>query len=347
MPAIAVRRVNPLAETDWDAQLASCPGAVFFHTAAWARVLHETYGFRPVYLVAEDPDGGRALLPLMEIDSWLTGRRGVSLPFTDECRPAGGDEHTHCALTLAALACADDRRWRYLELRGGRGQMGRAPASTRYYGHELELQGNAAALFAGCESSVRRAVRKASGSDLQIEFRRSMEAMRSFHALLCQTRQRHGVPPQPLAFFEQVQRHVLAKNQGWVVLATLHNRPVAAAVFFHHGRSALYKYGASDDSFQHLRPNNLVMWRAIEWYTQAGFTTLDFGRTARDNDGLRRFKLGWGARERSIEYIRYNLRSGDFATARPESPDWQRTVLRRLPRNLLRLIGAAAYRHVG
>ena len=27
------------------------------------------------------------LLPLMEVDSWLTGRRGISLPFTDECEP--------------------------------------------------------------------------------------------------------------------------------------------------------------------------------------------------------------------------------------------------------------------
>src|SRR4051812_12924409 len=39
----AVQRVNPLAVADWDERVARFSGASIFHSAAWARVLHETY----------------------------------------------------------------------------------------------------------------------------------------------------------------------------------------------------------------------------------------------------------------------------------------------------------------
>ena len=74
--------VNPFEQADWDVALARCPDFSFFHGTAWTRVLVETYGFTPVWQSA-----GNSLLPLMEVDSWLTGRRGIALPFTDECAP--------------------------------------------------------------------------------------------------------------------------------------------------------------------------------------------------------------------------------------------------------------------
>ena len=41
--------LNPMEISDWDAQLARCPGASFFHGSAWARVLRDTYAYEPAY----------------------------------------------------------------------------------------------------------------------------------------------------------------------------------------------------------------------------------------------------------------------------------------------------------
>ena len=71
-------------------------------------------------------------------------------------------------------------------------------------------------------------------------------------------------------------------------------RPIAASVYFHFGKAAIYKYGASDKRYQHLRPNNLVMWEAIRWCIQDGYTSLSLGRTDLDDEGLRQFKNGLG-----------------------------------------------------
>jgi hypothetical protein len=341
-----VQRVNPLEDHGWDARLMTCPSASFFHAAAWAKVLQTTYGYTPVYFTLNESGRLGTLLPIMEVDSWLTGRRGVSLPFTDECEPLCSDPASFGCVLREAMEYAEARGWKCLECRGGRTLFNGAPASTSFYGHRLSLTDNEEALFASFESAVRRAIRKAEKSGVSVEFSDSLDAVRIFYVLQCKTRKKHGLPPQPFRFFQNICHHVLSQNQGFVVLARYQQVPVAGAVFFHMGKKAIYKYGASDETFQDVRANNLVMWEAIKWYARHGFEELHFGRTSLANDGLRRFKLGWGTEEHRIEYVRYDRRAGGFVTVKDEASGWHNRVFRALPCFLSRQIGAALYKHV-
>ena len=88
---------------------------------------------------------------------------------------------------------------------------------------------------------------------------------------------------------------------------------------------AIYKFGASDPKFQELRGNNVVMSRAIEWCAGHGMEALDFGRTETTNDGLRRFKLGWGAEETEIQYSRYDPRENQQGRSKIQNPKSIRT----------------------
>lgn len=344
-PSPAVRRAHPLEEPRWDAKLVVFPDATFFHGAAWARVLHETYGYAPSYFVHETKASFTGLLPFMEVDSWLTGRRGISLPFTDNCAPLARTTAAADELVAAVRGFARTRRWEYWEVRGGT-EMLRAPVAVAFHGHEIALHRGRETNFARCDSSVRRAIRKAERSQLSVTLSREMDAMRAFHALLCKTRRRHGLPPQPWNFFANIQRHVLAPGHGCVVLAAVKGQPIAGAVFFHFGRRAIFKFGASDEIYQHLRPNNLVMWRALEWHAGSGFEVLDLGRTSLANEGLRQFKLSWGAAERRIEYARFDCAADAFVAAKDRSSGWHSSVFKLVPSSLARLIGAVAYKHV-
>jgi CelD/BcsL family acetyltransferase involved in cellulose biosynthesis len=337
--------VNPLDDPSWDAKIAHMRGASFFYSRDWARVLHESYGFRPSYFVQATDGRLRGLLPMMEVDSWLTGRRGISLPFTDECQPLGPDDHSTRRLVNEVNALALSRRWQHWELRGGAAALG-APSAVTFHGHTIELQRDPAVLFARCDSAARRAVRKAESGNLTITFAHDSEAMLTFHTLLCKTRRRHGLPPQPWRFFENIQRYILQRGHGCIVLAHVGTQPVAGAIFFHFGHMAIFKFGASDETFQQLRPNNLVMWRAIEWHARAGFSNLDLGRTSLGNEGLRRFKLSWGARERAIDYARFDCQTAGFVTSKDRSSGWHSSVFKLVPQSLARLVGAVAYRHV-
>jgi lipid II:glycine glycyltransferase (peptidoglycan interpeptide bridge formation enzyme) len=200
-------------------------------------------------------------------------------------------------------------------------------------------------LFSRLESSVRRAIRKAEKAGVTVEILQSVEAVRIFYSLQCQTRKRHGLPPQPFSFFLNIHRYILSQDMGRVVLARYHGRPIAASVYVNLGDRAIYKYGASDEAFQDLRGSNLVMWTAIKEYVRRGAKHLDLGRTSIGNEGLRKFKLGWGAEEHKIEYVKFDMRKNEFVADVDETSGWHTRVFRRMPGFLSRAVGAVLYKH--
>jgi hypothetical protein len=332
--------VNPLEHPDWDATLARRPDFSFFHGSAWTRVLAETYGFAPVWQAE-----GTALLPLMEVDSWLTGRRGIALPFTDDCAPLCESGAQFKVLYQKALAWGRDRGWKSIELRGGREHLPEAPASVAYYGHHLDLTLGATKLFEKMEGSARQAVRKAEREGVTVEVVQNERAVRDFYRLQCLTRKRHGLPPQPLRFFLNIGRRIVSQKQGMVVLASCGGSRIAGAVFFFLNGRAIYKYGASDERWQQWRPNNLVMWEGIRWLAGQGSTRLHLGKTSLQHDGLRRFKLSLGAVEQRIEYVKYDLRRNRFEVEPDSVAGWHNAVFHRLPVWLSRGAGQLLYKH--
>ena len=335
-----VEKINPLNYPGWDGLVASHPNLSFFHGSAWAKVLVESYGFTPNYFAIE-----RAVLPLMEVDSWLTGRRGIGLPFTDDCEPLGADRESLQKLFQAAVEFGKIRRWKYIECRGGRKLFGNVPASLSFYSHRLELAADEAQLLKNMDGSARRAIRKAENEGVTVEISQSLTALRDFYLLHCLTRRRHGLPPPPFSFFENIHRHILSQDLGMVAVASHHGCKIAASVYFFDGGRAIYKYGASEMAWQALRPSNLVMWTAMKWLAQRGANSLHLGKTALANEGLRRFKLTLGATEEKIEYVKYDLKRQAFITDTDAIAGWHNRVFRVMPVVAARMVGGILYRH--
>lgn len=340
------RVTNPLQEQDWDSRVARLPGSSFFHGQSWAKVLHSTYRFSPSYFLAEDDQGIKALIPFMEINSWLTGRRGVALPFTDECGPLCESSAAFDPLMKLAAEYARSNGWKYYELRGGRSMVADSLPSTSFWGHRVELHPDEKVQLSQVGKSAKGVLKKVEQSGLTIEISQSLEALHSFHWLLCKTRKRHGVPPQPISFFNNIHQHILARDEGCVILAKKDNLPIAGAVYFHSGKSALYKYAASDEKFKSLGANSLVMWRGIRWYAEKGFSDLNLGRSSLSNEGLRKFKLSWGSKEYQIDYVRYSVPEGKYVVHGEDQSGWATKVFNVLPMGISKLLGAVLYKHV-
>jgi len=341
--SVTVRFVDPLDDPGWDKKIAQFGCATLFHSAAWCRVLKDTYALRPLYAVAEKESVLSGVLPVMEANNLPRGRRGVSLPFTDECCALGGDAQVIDQMTGAVMESGRRRAWNYAEFRGT--PVAEATAALSFYTHRLEL-GSVDKILRRFDSSVQRAIRKAERGGVTVEMSNTIEAVRAFYGLHERTRRKHGVPPQPFTFFANIQRHVLEAGRGFVVLARVADRVIAAAMFFHFGDRAIYKFGASDDRFQHLRANNLVFWKAIRAFAESGAGELDFGRTSVGNEGLRRFKLGWGSAESRIDYFKFDFRSDRFAKDCDRASGWHTRVFNVLPGPICRWAGAMLYRRL-
>jgi hypothetical protein len=344
-PLAAPVVVNPLEQGDWDAQVANHGDATFFHGTAWARVLRDTYGHSPVYFCRYSGDQLQQLLPVMEVSSPWTGRRGVSLPFADFSSPLSTGADDLNELYAFAMEHGRKRNWRYFEARGRFNRWRGATPSVAFFGHTIRLGGDSG-MFKEMDGAIRRGIRKAEQAGVKVEFGNSAESMRIFFALHRQSRRRHGLPPQPVEFFDNIVRHVFQAGNGFVAIARYEGRPIAGAVFFKAGHLGLYKFGASDYAFQHLRPNNLLMWDAIKHCAADGLTELHLGRTSLFNDGLRHFKLGFGAIEETIEYAKYDFRRSQFVSDVDRSEGPLNAMFRCLPMPLLTQAGRLLYPHL-
>jgi lipid II:glycine glycyltransferase (peptidoglycan interpeptide bridge formation enzyme) len=341
--ALDTRFVDPTCDPEWDDIVASHPNSSFFHSSAWARVLCKTYGHKPVSLQFSRNGDPVSLLPLLEVESPFTGRRAVSLPFTDYCHPLFFGECHSSTMSDKLCKLARERQWKYFELRGGT-----APAapSAVFYGHKLDLRSSTENLFARLNSSARGAIRKAERCGLKVRRSQSREAILEYYRLHVQTRRRHGLPPQPLSFFLNIHDEIIQPGLGFVMTAYSESRAAAGSVFFHIGKKAVYKFSASDESLKQFQANNLVIWKAIEFLAQNGIEELHFGRTPLENEGLRRFKLAWGTVEEEIRYFRFDNSTNHRIMGTGNVPNVLRTVSARLPLCINRLLGAIIYPHL-
>jgi Acetyltransferase (GNAT) domain len=339
--------VDPAVYPEWDELLARHPDTTVFQTAAWARVICDTYGYQSTYFVAKDQERLNALVPFMEIQSWLTGKRGVSLPFTDECAPLLPDGAGYESAIRQVIDFAGSRGWRTLEFRGRARGMSNLPAAVEYLSHVLDLTEGEEALFSRYRPNVQRNIRKAEKAGVEVENDRTTPGVREFYRLNCLTRRDHGLPPQPVLFFENLRKHILEKDLGTLLLARYKGKAIAGAVFLHFGRKAIYKYGASDRRHQEMRANNLVFREGIRILCGRGIRTLSFGRTDIAQEGLRQFKLSWGSSETRLHYFRFDVRSKTWLTGQKARVSPWEGMISKMPIPILRLVGDIAYRHVG
>jgi hypothetical protein len=346
--SINLEIINPLKYPAWDELLLSNDQYSFFHTSYWARVLYEAYDFQPLYFSLINANRLVALIPLMEVNSRLTGKRGVSLPLTDYCEPIVSKDMDEKEVLDFINKFARKAGWKYIEIRGEGDLFHEKPHASFFYKHSITITPDQDKVFSRFKSNTQRNIKQSIREGVEVKIDNSLESIKEFYRLNCLTRKEHGLPPQPFYFFRKVYEHIISVDHGVISLASYKGRVIAGAVYFHFGSKVIYKYGASDKTYQHLRPNNLVMWEAIRWYSMHGCDYLCFGRTETENTGLRQFKNSWGSEETNIKYFKYDINNSKYVLENSlQVKDFIKNIFKRMPVPLLKVIGTALYRHVG
>jgi CelD/BcsL family acetyltransferase involved in cellulose biosynthesis len=273
--------------------------ALPFHHPAWAQLLAESYDFS-AFALALEKDGGGFVggVPVVEVRGLLGGRRWISLPFTDYCAPLVGRDTGLAARLEAEIDSARrDAGVDSLEVRGS-SASDRAVDLPSGLRHTLPLDADPEITFGRLRPSVRNKIRSAGKQQLTVaRAAHEDDLTRTFYGLHTATRRRLGVPVQPRRYFALLWRRFLEAGLGFVLVARASAKPIAAGVFLAWNSTIIYKYGASDAAYWRLRPNNAILWHAISWGCENGYSTFDFGRTESGNHGLREFKRGWGTEE--------------------------------------------------
>jgi CelD/BcsL family acetyltransferase involved in cellulose biosynthesis len=352
---MAVYTINPLTDRRWSAFIERHPKSSIFHHTGWLAALWKTYGHKPLVLTTSAP--GEELhngLAYCEVKSWLTGKRLVSLPFSDYCDPLADSSESYTEL-LAHYAELSLPFYKYAAIRPLDPVY--TPSSSswtsgdQFVHHKLVLEPPSESIFKNLHKNcIQRKIKRAESAGLEYMKGRDEKLLQRFYELQIRTRRRHRIPPQPLQWF----RNLLdCLGDRLTIRVALHSgKPVAAILTLAHKYTVLYKYGCSDERFNSFGGMPFLFWKAIQEEKNDGMRVLDLGRSDTDNTGLIQFKDRLGAERTLITYWMY----------RPSSPaDTQRSwlshaahylkpclpsALLRLPRALLTIPSNFLYRHM-
>ena len=164
-----------------------------------------------------------------------------------------------------------------------------------------------------------------------------------------QTRcKKHGMPVQPQSYFFALWDNFAKSAVMQLLLAEYQGTVIGGMILLASGTTIRYAYGASDEHYLNLAPNNLLMWTAIKLGCTQGYQTLDMGRTACDNQGLMEFKRRWGTIKEPLPYYYYPQMAGLASTS---ENSWKFRLLtscwKKLPLAVAGSLGGYLYKHLG
>jgi lipid II:glycine glycyltransferase (peptidoglycan interpeptide bridge formation enzyme) len=241
--------------------------------------------------------------------------------------------------------------WNYLELRPIHENLGQTGdgigclPGAAYFLHTLDLRPDLNAVFQRLhKDSVQRRIQRAKRAGLVEKCGRSDDLLKEFYALFVITRSRHGLPPIPYAWFQNL---IHCQDLPLEIrLAYKDETPIAAILTLQFRDVVYFKYGCSDARFNRFGATPWLLWGAIAAAKTNGATEFDMGRTQEDNAGLLAFKNHWVPAPKRLVYWQF-----PYTSFLDSVHGWKLKMAKRLfsymPDRLLTIIGKLMYRHIG
>jgi CelD/BcsL family acetyltransferase involved in cellulose biosynthesis len=304
--------VDPRTDPLWRGLLDRTHSSLF-HSPKWIQVLTDTYGWQAsAYVILDDGGEPCAGIPFCRIADIL-GERIVALPFSDYCDPLGNDANAWRTLVDQLLP-----EQRPITLRCLHNNLPLADERFSVFKqakwHGLDLLPELDAIWKGMHESTHRAIRKSQREGLAVRLAQSEDDLRTFFEMHLKVRKyKYGLLAQPYSFFQNLWRHFVEPQEGFILLALNGEKVVAGDFFMTYKDTLYYKFNASLPGDLSHRPNDLLIWEGIRLGKDRGVKVLDFGLSDIDQEGLIRYKRKFGTEEKTISFLRYEPRGSPTA----------------------------------
>src|SRR5437764_12203927 len=236
-----------------DAHVAQEMTHTLYCTPAWLDLITRIYGSSALPLTSTNASRRvTGYLPLCFIQSPVTGRRLVSLPFSDHCPLLAADEDSANDLVDQAIRLAQEKRVRYLELRSGVNDVlskrTDLVAGDLYVRWLKPLGADTDAIWRSIHKSVRQRVKKAQRRHVQVQVAEKRESMEHYYRLHLLTRsKKHGMPAQARRYFFGLWDAFAPSGGLRLWLAEHQGSVVAAAISLASDTTVRWAYNSSDE----------------------------------------------------------------------------------------------------
>lgn len=326
-----------------DAFITRQKDATPFHRIAWSLGVERGCGQRAHYLLAEDGQGIRGVLPLSEVRSPLFGSALVSTSFGVDGGVLGtaADPLAEAATDLARTLGISG-----LELRGGPIPAGWQVREDVYAGFARELPAGDEAILKAIPRKQRAEVRRAQTLGLEVRVGRSEHDIADHYRVYSESVRNLGTPVFPRRLFRAMLDAF--GDDADILTVSKDDGPVASVLSFYLNGTVYPYWGGGTGEARALRANEHLYHELMRHAARRGCTRFDFGRS-KAGTGAYAYKKNWGFEPKPL---RYAVRTLDGAAPRetnPLSPKYrfQVQIWQKLPLPVANFVGPWIARGLG
>ena len=322
---------------EWDRFVISHPQGSPFHLTAWRKTIEESYGYKPVYILAQDPTGIQGVLPLFLVRNFAVGKALISSPFAVYGGILAHTETARKALYRRVKELGEEMGVDYIELRNAFPEqcVGESNVS-RYVTFTQTTQADENGLLESLPKKTRNLVRKALKTPFSVRY--GVREVQRLDALHSRNMRRLGTPCFPRRYFER-----LLENFGDMVDVRevwLEDKMMAVSVNLYYQGQMHTFHAAADTRFNALGPNTFMYFDHLRWAGQNGFPIFDFGRSKKGT-GPFDFKRHWNTVMRELPYEMILVKRTELPNFSPANPKFELAIRlwKMMPLPLTRLLG--------
>ena len=345
--ALTVKRLavnDCVAFARWEAFVAGCAGATFFHKAGWQQIIGTVFRHPTYFLFAERAGQMEGVLPLAHVKSLLFGNALVALPFAVYGGVAATTPDALNALEQEAQAIAQQLGVEHLEFRNLEQRHPDWPTQDLYVSFRKRLEPDVDANMLAIPRKQRAMVRKGIKQGLRGEIDTTVDR---FFALYADNVHRHGTPAMPKRYFEALLK-VFGKDSEVLTVVDTAGRPLSSVLSFYFRDEVLPYYAGDDLTARELAANDFKYWDLMRRACERGLRVFDYGRS-KQGTGSYAFKKNWGFEPQPLFYEYCLYKREGIPQNNPNNAKYKLLIetWRRMPIGLANWLGPFIVRNLG
>jgi FemAB-related protein (PEP-CTERM system-associated) len=311
----------------------SCPG----HDPRWARIFHQVFGHRPVYLQAEEAGEIQGVLPLVMMSSQLFGRFVVSMPYLNHGGICATSSAARDALLRKAIELSIEFRAGWLELRHETSVDWSLPIRQHKVAMRLPLPRSSGILFDSFPAKLRSQIRRAEKEKMTVR-QGGVEEVSAFFKVFSRNMRDLGTPVYPRQFFDRIMGVFSETSRIFTVYH--HTFPVASSLVIGFKDRLEIPWASSIRGYNRFGVNMLLYWSILEYACKQGYAVFDFGRST-PGSGTYRFKEQWGAKPVPLHWYYWLAPGETLPDLCPQNPKYKLAIKiwQQLPISVAEMIG--------
>ena len=335
---------NPSSAEQWQEFVQRQTDCTNYHRWKWKEIIENNFGWQSFYLMANEDDKIRGILPLFFQKSRLLGKWLSSMPLFQGGGIVAETPEVAGLLLGEASATAVRVGAKYLELRQDSVHEVGLASRTDKVKAILRIDADSQKMLRAFDSRVRTSIRKGERAGLKVQFG-GTELLDDFYAVFSENMRDLGTPVYGRRFFGNILGAF--PNEAFISIVRFERRPIACDFLLGFRQTMESAWAASIRKYLPLKPNMFLHWNAFCFAAERGYRIFDFGRST-SGSGPHRYKMQWGSDEIPLPWSYWFPRKEQVQTLDRHNPKLQFaiTAWRQLPLSIANRVGPILVKHL-